>query len=155
MSFRTLVEQPDMTESEYQERHIWRRQHIARVSFLPGRNMRFWEYINGDWVKITLHPGELLWRAVGGPTDEGWFSKENRLFWDGETLTHEWASSGQDCDGRMDRSGEEYATDLREHKVVSYDPSKGVDDVKFIGPVPDWTERKTSQRDHSAEAMGY
>ena len=35
-------------------------------------NARFWQWINGGPVKITLRPGQTITHYVGGSTDEGY-----------------------------------------------------------------------------------
>lgn len=65
------------------------------------RNARFWEYVNGSDVKITLRPGESKHWHRGGRTEEGWESQT--IIWEDSeddgcvycTIIEE----GKDCDG--------------------------------------------------------
>lgn len=146
MTYRLLFAEQTEDYQDYLESKIWMQQRIVRSQIIAGRpTIRFWQYINHGWVRIALRPGETFLREIGGPTDEGWFSKSDSYHWDGETLTHEWESCGQDCDGRLDREGVDIAFDLRLNTETTY-PALWV---------PDWIEKTSQQRDYSAEAMGY
>lgn len=112
------------------------------------KNARFFAYINGAPVKITLRDGEAVEHTEGGPTEEGW-SYTNHLwsFVDG-VLTCESATRALDCDGRIDH-----------HHVMRCPQSQirsgGIDD-RHVGVVyPAWHVAKSGQRDYSAEAAGY
>lgn len=73
-------------------------------------NARFWTYVNGGPVKLTLKPGQSLTHETGGPTDEGWY--HDITDWTYETdddgkpiVTRNWSTDGQDCDGRHGNGG--------------------------------------------------
>jgi len=73
------------------------------------RNCRFWAYVNGGPVKITLKPGQRLEHSEGGPTDEGWHCDSTAWEYpaDEAAVYREWCSDGRDCDGRLTHSGED------------------------------------------------
>lgn len=111
-------------------------------------NARLWIYYPPaeSCVKITLAPGQSLsWRA-GGPDEEGWHSEGETYSYDGEIVTVQASTDGQDCDGRI--------STYREHhcpvgELRAYPNS-------YAGlPMPEWREGIVSQRDYSAEAMNY
>ncbi len=108
---------------------------------VPAANARFWAYINGSWVKLTLAPHESLTWGESHRTEEGWESNEKRWHWNGHTLELEWCNDGSDCDGRLTRSGIELATSC----------TKNEDGLN----VPDYETHRNTQRDYNAEAAGY
>lgn len=114
------------------------------------QNARFWTFINGDWVKLTLAPGYEITHTEGGPTDEGFHREWNTWAHTGEGVERTWETSSRDCDGRLDRSGECCATleQLRARNIGEYGPNPGA-------LVPEWTECDSRQRDYNAEAAGY
>jgi hypothetical protein len=111
-------------------------------------NVRFWEFINGSHVKITLCPGQRLAWDQFERTDEGW--SETWETWelskDGLALERECGSDGQDCDGRLSRG---------HTAIASADPFTFVDCYEFAGKRPDWQDADDWQRDQFAEAAGY
>lgn len=111
-------------------------------------NARFWHYVNGDYVRITLRPGEQLSHGSFRDTDEGWRSEG--LTWEhiGDGVQFAWTTSERDCDGRMDRDG------------VSFCPLSELsarDSSEWGGPggMPQWETVGQGQRDYAAEAAGY
>ena len=112
------------------------------------RNARFWAWVNGAYVKLTLEPGQRLSWHKGECHDEGWSSLEEswELSRDGVWIEREWVSDGTDCDGRLTRGGE---------MLAKADGSTFMDysgDGYFC---PDWVDAAEWQRDQYAEAMGY
>lgn len=112
------------------------------------RNARFWAWVNGDWVKITLHPDTALTHTEGGPNEEGFSYETTTWTHNGHVVTRQWCEESRDCDGRLDRSGEEYC------------PLSMLADSECVcdedGPRhPSWQHVDASQRDYAAEAMGY
>ena len=73
------------------------------------RNARFWAYVNGGPVKITLRPGQSLEHCEGGATDEGFHVEHVKWEYpDDEPIVYRiWCSDGRDCDGRLTHSGED------------------------------------------------
>lgn len=110
-------------------------------------NARFWEYINGDWVKITLHPGQELEHCVGEKHEEGVTWEANRWEHTGDTVIHECTRWGRDCDGRWE-TRLDFETSLEELDIRQRELNGEV------GPVG-WDVKDSSQRDYTAESAGY
>lgn len=122
-------------------------------------NARFWSYVNGGWVKITLRPGQKLHWACGGPNDEGvnvayecWHFDD----YDG-CLYSSVANYGYDCDGRYSSESEfrSSVVDLRFHEIDCDLGPADRDDKGQPIRTPNWDRVRASQRDYAAEAMGY
>jgi hypothetical protein len=106
---------------------------------VTGPNARFREWINGDWVVLTLSPGQCLEWSTGGATDEGWsFTGKSWRLLDGE-IHHSTIDDGSDCDGRLTRYHDRYA------RVEDIDARKD----------PSWYGIEDSQDDANAIAAGY
>lgn len=116
------------------------------------KRVRFWVYVNDTFVRISLTDGQALTHRAGGATDEGWSSEANVWALEGNTVRHECYQDGRDCDGRL---SSEYVTecpvaDLGAHRI------SGDDEWALSAPaLPSWQKVEASQRDYSAEAMGY
>lgn len=112
------------------------------------RNARFWTWLNGAYVKLTLKPGQTLSWGQGGPTDEGWSSVEEswELSEDGEVIVRECVTDGSDCDGRLTQG-----TTM----IASADGATFCDYAGDGHFRPDWQRDDAWQRDQYAEAMGY
>jgi hypothetical protein len=113
------------------------------------RNARFWEFINGAPVKLTLTPGQTLHHYQGGPTDEGWSSEATswRLSNNGRMLRREHTSDGADCDGRVSSGCDAVALpDPADFVPLYYSPELSR---------PYWRDAGGWQRDRQAEAAGY
>lgn len=112
----------------------------------PPVTVRFWIYENGGWVKLALMDGDAIYRLTGGPTDEGYHREGTTWSRSGGMVYRSWWTDGRDCDGRYETEGRDECpiTELRTEQ--SYDGE--VD-------LPNWGNRRTSQRDHTAEAAGY
>jgi len=112
---------------------------------MVSRNARFWAYINGSNVKITIEPGRSLHRYVAYPHDEGWSSLYERWTHEGDKVVREIYTDGRDCDGRFQSSRTMHCmlddlADIHEISGENY---------------PAWTTDGSSQRDYAAESMGY
>ncbi len=117
------------------------------VALLTPKQARFWVYFTGP-VRIKLNNGQTLWHRYGRLTDEGWYSESNIWSFDGARVLNECIQDGRDCDGRiehvstcicpLDKLAAGYATP--DEPGIQY---------------PRWKDVCRSQRDHSAEAMGY
>lgn len=66
------------------------------------KNLRFWVYVNGDFAKLTLQPGQSLSHWEGGPTDEGWISETTQWVHEGDHVSRDYYCRQSDCDGRHD-----------------------------------------------------
>jgi len=112
------------------------------------KNARFWNWVNGAYVKLTLEPGQVLnWHNCEGH-EEGWSSYEEswELSSDGEVIVREYMSDGTDCDGRLSSGGT---------MIASADGSTFRDYAGEGYFCPDWVDDDRWQRDQSAEAAGY
>lgn len=124
---------------------------VAVVDCFWDRNApqaRFWELINGSPVRIKIDCGQTLRHCCGGSTDEGYTYETNAWSFDGGELVSDRRVDARDCDGRI----EHFQT-----LTCTFDRLRaGVIDSDHSGVVyPAWDARHRSQRDHSAEAMGY
>jgi len=109
------------------------------------KNARFWIFIHGSDVKITLRKGDQLAHGWGTPTDEGWRREFREWTFDGEFVIEVTDTTERDCDGVMD-----FYNESRCH-VEDLDKGSLVDGKNF----PHWKELSHRQRDHAAEAAGY
>lgn len=113
----------------------------------PGRNARFWTWENGDWVKITLKPGQALGYGYHYGTEEGYAS--GSVSWEhaGDHVVREYTRNERDCDGLYTGGGVHVAPLDKLAEVGS--------EIGILRP--EWTEDRSNtwQRDHSAEAAGY
>ena len=106
---------------------------------------RFWVFINSEPVLVKMRKGQTLSHVSGGPTDEG-FSFEGRQWeFDGEKVIASTTIKAQDCDGRLDQYFESKCY------VANLKAGYAMDNITY----PAWEKVETSQRDYSAEAMGY
>lgn len=123
---------------------------------------RFWDYINGDYVKLNIYPGDCLRWHTSSPTDEGWNSETIEYHYgtdnDGLIIYVIHETDGCDCDGRLSRHYEWLCPieALRDGQpmIIGYDKNGvGIDSpTEFM---PEWIKTTSCQRDYSAEAMGY
>jgi len=108
---------------------------------------RFWVWAHNSPVKITLRPGETLRHYEGGRTDEGYHHEVMAWTFDGQTVERNQVIDGVDCDGRLIRHYED---------LCPIDALKGCAFPDHPGIYfPEWIQARASQRDYSAEAMGY
>jgi hypothetical protein len=116
------------------------------------QNARFWVYLNGGPVKITLRPYDSLsWGAVRS-TDEGW-EREGHAWSHLGDRVHDGATwEGQDCDGRLGRYWEGFALLDELHHLPGYPE----DDPNMTGvSYPNWQQEQCRQWDQYAEMAGY
>jgi len=126
-----------------------------------GRNARFWQYINGNLVKLTLRPGqEFNWRKYQR-TEEGWTAESHTWSHDepSGTVFSEEVLDALDCDGRCSSywkgsfSVTEFPRKAMPCSIAFDDNGIPVEDKTIL--TPSWERCSASQRDHSAEAAGY
>lgn len=115
-------------------------------------NVRIWQLINGDWVKLTLKPGKDIEHLTGGPHEEGYsYNVDTWSLSEEENCIHlSCFAWGKDCDGPHESRSELECS---------------LDDLKAFVPcaqtawnpdgVPLWGMVHSSQRDIYAERMGY
>jgi hypothetical protein len=116
------------------------------------RNARFWMYVNRDFVKITLKPNQQLKWGFRKPTDEGYHAEYYIWEHQGNRLVEDLYTESRDCDGKGS-SHDVYEFDLFAAKVEFGRVTN--DEIGPLLPRPDWQRVRSSQRDYSAEAMGY
>lgn len=119
-------------------------------------NARFWARVHGDWVKLTMRPGDEVWAIEAEPTDEGWRRCSTFYTYDGWCVTRDVAWDERDCDGLHSGGYVDECSidDLRSAEVAAYAESW----LPFPGArLPAWVERRRQrwERDHTAEAAGY
>ena len=66
-------------------------------------HVRFWEYVNDGWVRLSLNAAKPLTWQYGGPHDEGYSITEMRwsidAYCDPPVLVRNCDTYGRDCDG--------------------------------------------------------
>jgi len=96
-------------------------------------------------VLVVLEPGESWSYENRWATDEGWKAVWMKVHYAPTGVVHfEKATSERDCDGLMDWLS-------IESRIAS--ENLGLDGLPIDGK--NWEEYGRTQRDHSAEAMGY
>lgn len=117
-------------------------------------HVRFWDFVNDGFVKLTLKPGQKLRHSQSGQHDEGWWSRANTWEFDGNEVVNQSLDDGTDCDGRLSRGitlacpVERLYARIQE---LPYAPDMG---NGAIG-LPDWKEVRSGQRDYTSEASNY
>jgi len=115
-------------------------------------NARFWVYLHGSAVKLTLRPGQTMNHCYGGPTEEGWHSEATQwhLAADEPVVYRQWCSDGRDCDGRLTHSGSDFCP----LNLLRANEPYGIDDPLVRWPA--WEEdAPTSRYDEYAAMAGY
>lgn len=112
---------------------------------MTQKNARFWVWGAGDaMVKLTIRPGESLSHRRTWDNGEGWSSEAETWSHEGDHIERERYASGTDCDGRHSSHYEDVC------------PLRRLGEIEHGGVRwPAWSMRRASQRDYSAEAMGY
>jgi hypothetical protein len=108
-------------------------------------NARFWVWYGGDWVKLTLRPGDRREVTGGVSTDEGYSCMSEVYEHLGDRVRSELSQWGRDCDGRY-----EYSSDA-ECPITELRAREGHDGT----PIPEWRQVFAGQRDYTAEMAGY
>jgi hypothetical protein len=118
-------------------------------------NARFWAYLNGGPVKITLRPGQVLNWTQGQRTDEGWSRSAETWSYDLDVLgivERHWCEEGRDCDGLLQRGGHDVCCPVNLHVQPPYPEGDAVMEGVLW---PDWQEANRWQQDSEAEKAGY
>jgi hypothetical protein len=113
---------------------------------MTKQTVRFWHHHKGA-VLIKLAAGQTVRHFHAYSTDEGWGSETTSYYFDGRTIECAWSTDGRDCDGRMTRGGLTYCP--------ASQAQAGYHDAEYGITFPAWQEGESTQRDYSAEAMGY
>lgn len=131
------------------------------------KNARFWAWINGDWVKITLRPGQTLEWTTFGRHEEGWHLSAHIWEFDAidQIVTESHYTDGTDCDGRTQTSNARHChierlSENGQQTRVEERWNWQSEDYVFVAcrecpALPDWQEGESSQRDYYAESMNY
>lgn len=143
---------------------------------MTARRARFWVFVNLDWVKLTLAPGESRSHVTGGRHEEGYSWTVETWDFDGQTVTREIDTTASDCDGKhYERDVEACAlADLAARPAslqcgecgrvnVDANPCACLHSAtwfmhtRIIPPSPAWTSLReySRRRDYRAEAAGY
>lgn len=112
-------------------------------------NARMWFYWHGDYVKVTLRPGQCLQFGFSVATDEGFSSEAVILEHRGDHVYESWGSMGRDCDGKIMQGGEGIA------RLDRLDGNTGHWLPRDVPGTPVWEQGRSEYRDHQAEAAGY
>ena len=143
-------------------------------------NARFWGWVNGDWVKLTLRPGEVLTWFKHHITEEGYSSEAVTYEFNGALVLRETILDEQDCDGRLEKHYVQCCsiTRLRDRTRTEREMSDpefvrlGMTSSKLCSAsenyryrkayafaytinYPEWKDVKIWQRDYNAERAGY
>jgi len=97
--------------------------------------------LGGDFGRalVRMRPGQGRRHYHFERTEEGWSSEAVEWIHEGDGIRREWVNDGTDCDGRLTRTGTDFWDG---HSLNGYG-------------FPEWTEPEYSQRDYTAESMGY
>lgn len=110
------------------------------------KNARFWTVAHGSPVKLTLRPGQELVHIDFNYHDEGWTREVDQWVHCGDEIQMFITVEGRDCDGRS-----EWSADLACQMDKLADNLHECSGIRY----PAFERIRSSQRDHSAEAMGY
>lgn len=112
------------------------------------RNARFWTYLNGHPVKLSLRPGQSLSWRKSWRTDEGWDSEACTWPHKGAGVAIRWIrppTDNMDCDGCLREDSGGFSPLDRLHA------GREVDGITF----PAWEISEGWRLDEAAEADGY
>lgn len=115
-------------------------------------HIRFWDYIHAP-VLISIAAGQVLHHHYAYATDEGYHSEWHRWEFDGTTLKAEQGTKARDCDGVFETCSEAFFQVGQERNGYQEQTDKAPNGQLITYPL--WRPGERSQRDHSAEAMGY
>lgn len=112
---------------------------------------RFWIRYNGDFVKLTLKPGEEASFGYVEEHEEGYSGQHFTYSFDAfevTRLTYYW---GKDCDGCHSNTYEDYAplAQLKDNQYI------GTDGTPLSIYHPNWHSKEERIYDQYAEAAGY
>lgn len=113
-------------------------------------NARFWVWVNGGWVKLTLRPNHDFQWATGGVADEGYSFTAEQWTHVGDGVEWESHTWGRDCDGRHESNCDVFCALDKLASVAITEPREGDPPA-----LPNWVRLRSGQRDYTAEACGY
>ena len=119
------------------------------------KRVRFWEFINGDWVRLTLTPGDCIAHRDGGANEEGYRVSWHTWSYDDNVpcVRYSVDTDARDCDGRCTYRGD-FICRL-DQLAVRANYGKETDSAGRVIMLPEWQEMSEARRDFSAEAAGY
>lgn len=109
------------------------------------KQARFWVYTNGSPARVKINAGEILGHTEGGLTEEGYSYSTSVYQFDGRYVFVAASDEARDCDGRISREA------MYECAVGELGAGSAFDGVVY----PAWNTVRRSQRDYTAESMGY
>ena len=112
-----------------------------------NKTARFWIWENGDWVKLSIRPGQTLSHAKYHRHDEGW--SDVYASWEnlGGVVERSVEIHNQDCDGRH---GESYTDTCLIEELTARDTK-----IEGTPLLPRWQEMSAENYDQYAELAGY
>lgn len=122
---------------------------MSQVCKMP-RNARFWIYWNGDYVKLTMAPGQRIDIGQRGPHEEGWSAEYESYEHTGAGVFCEHLSEGRGCDGYSRHYGTSYCP-LSELGARENDWDSAGQGLRM----PRWGDSESEQRDEYAEMSAY
>jgi hypothetical protein len=108
-------------------------------------NARFWTFVNAGPVKLVLAPGQTLRHYKWWRHEEGWSSESTEWSHRQDCVEKVSATDGTDCDGRLS------TYNALECRIENLHMGANHEGIGY----PEWERMESSQRDYSAEAMGY
>lgn len=121
--------------------------YVTALDYTP-RDARFWTYLNGGLVKLTLHTGETLRWMQTRATEEGYSTTCETWEFDGRIVYNACDSYDSDCDGPHESHADYlcHVNDLHAGYAIHAQPGSHY---------PSWVRTNAYQRDVYAESMGY
>lgn len=119
-------------------------------------NRRIWIWHNNDWARITLPFEEKVVVYSGGPHCEGYSYTSHAYYNYGNGIKCEVYTNSRDCDGRFESYTVWYAKGKPRRVSAKTDNTLGAMRKRFrTVRTPRWVKQESSQRDYTAESMGY
>lgn len=117
------------------------------------KTMRWWQYVDRGWVKLSIRDGETIRWYESHATDEGWSEYSEEWTRIGNAIYRWCRSAGRDCDGLLIH--ECYLeTDWDSLRV--HEPHEStIDDLPPGTLLPDWRRTSRSCYDEYAAMAGY
>ena len=114
---------------------------------------RIWILWSGDWVKVSMSPGEELHCGHSESHEEGFSARYLTLSFDGFEVVREDHTRARDCDGYTESTSTSYTTlvDLKRGLRCLGDDMKPLPGMRQ----PVWQDSESSQYDQYAQAAGY
>lgn len=118
--------------------------------------VRIWVHHKDSVVRITLHDGaDPITLFDFGDTDEGWYNQYDVYSLLDGVVHNTLSKRGRDCDGLMESNRNFHWSVDGTTSPRCMGGIDGEDVYDELVQLPNWERGKCSQRDHSAEAMGY